>query len=70
MRTSQKESLVQWSPNNLLLRADFDKVHAPYRHLSIWCSGSAPQVRRAAAEQGRYAATANDLLPNQPQAIV
>jgi hypothetical protein len=46
-------------PNNLLLRAGFDKVHAPYRHLGTWRSGSAPQVRRAAAEQGRWATAAS-----------
>jgi len=36
-----------------LLRADFDKVHAPDRPAGIERCGSAPQVRRAAAEQGR-----------------
>ena len=41
------------APNNLLLRAVNDKVHAPHRRGSFKTGGRAPQVRRTAAEQGR-----------------
>jgi hypothetical protein len=40
-------------PNNLLQRSGHDKVHAPDCLAGIGLSGHAPQVRRAAAEQGR-----------------
>lgn len=50
------------SPNNLLLRAVCDKVRAPNRSGPTKVSACALQVGRAAAEQGRYAATASRLL--------
>jgi len=43
------------SPNNLLQRSGHDKVHAPDRLVGLEIGGSAPQVRRAAAERDRYA---------------
>jgi len=39
-------------PNNPLQRSGHDKVHAPDRCAGVGVSGSAPQVRRAAAERG------------------
>jgi len=41
------------SPNNPLQRSGHDKVHAPDCLGGVGVSGSAPQVRRAAAERGR-----------------
>jgi hypothetical protein len=43
------------SPNNPLQRSGHDKVHAPDCRAGVRFSGYAPQVRRAAAERGRYA---------------
>jgi len=40
-------------PNNPLQRSGLDKVHAPDSCAGVGVSGSAPQVRRAAAERGR-----------------
>jgi len=39
--------------NNPLQRSCHDKVHAPDCLAGVEVSGSAPQVRRAAAERGR-----------------
>jgi len=41
------------SPNNHMQRAGRDKVHAPDRLAGMGISGSALQVRRAAADVGR-----------------
>ena len=41
------------APNNLLLRAVSDKVHAPNRCGSFKVCCCAPHAGRAAAEQGR-----------------
>jgi len=41
------------SPNNPLQRSCHDKLYAPDCIAGIKVSGSAPQVRRAAAERGR-----------------
>jgi len=41
------------SPNNPLQRSGHDKVHAPNWLTGVGASGSAPRVRRAAAERGR-----------------
>jgi hypothetical protein len=45
--------------NNPLQRSGHDKVHAPGCCAVVGFSGSAPQVRRAAADAGRY-------VPSQP----
>jgi len=39
--------------NNPLQRSGHDKVHAPDCRAGFGFSGSAPRVRRAAAERGR-----------------
>jgi hypothetical protein len=41
------------TPNNLLLRAMNDKVHAPGCWGSVEGGGHAPRLRPVAAEQGR-----------------
>ena len=41
------------STNNLLLRASFDKVHAPDSCAGCWFCVCEQKVRRVAAEQGR-----------------
>jgi hypothetical protein len=46
---------------NPLQRWDHDKVHAPDRLAGVGVSGSAPPLRRAAAERGRHAARGRSL---------
>jgi len=52
LKPCAEHSLAE-SPNNPLQRSGHDKVHAPDRRAGSGLSGSAPQVRRAAAERGR-----------------
>jgi hypothetical protein len=52
----QEDSVVKvlnTPPNNLLLRASYDNVHAPYCLRGIGVGAYALSVRRVAAEQGR-----------------
>ena len=48
--------MLDQPPNNPLQRSGHDKVHAPDCLAGVGLSGYAPQMRRAAAERGRYAA--------------
>jgi hypothetical protein len=53
--TTNATAFEEWHPphNNPLQRSVHDKVHAPDWCAGVGFSGSAPQVRRAAAERGR-----------------
>jgi hypothetical protein len=57
-------------PYNPLQRSGREKVHAPNCFAGVWPNGYAPQVRRAAAERGRWAALPQSHRPGLPRPVV